>query len=170
MGGSMGVSSTVGQGSTFWVELRVAEPAAEPVDEPVDVTASDPSAPAQCVLHVDDMIENLRLVEKILRQRPGVTLLPAMLGGVAVDLAREHRPDLVLLDLHLPDMSGEEVLRRLRADPATAGIPVVVLSADGSGRKADRLLALGATGYLTKPLSAQDVLGVVDQAFAVGAG
>jgi CheY-like chemotaxis protein len=109
------------------------------------------------------MVENVRLVEQILKHRPSVTLIPAMLAGVALDLARQHHPDLVLLDLHLPDMPGEEVLRRLRADPATRGVPVVILSADATKHHITELLAAGADAYLTKPISVRALLQTIDQ-------
>jgi CheY-like chemotaxis protein len=115
------------------------------------------------VLYVEDMVENVRLVEQILARRPSVTLLPAMLAGVALDLARQHHPDLVLLDLHLPDLPGEEVLARLRADPGTSGIPVIVLSADATQDHIHRLTAAGADAYLTKPISVRALLQTVDQ-------
>jgi CheY-like chemotaxis protein len=86
-----------------------------------------------------------------------------MLGRLGLDLAREHRPDLILLDLHLPDMAGEEVLARLVAEPATRRIPVVVLSADASGGQMDRLLAAGARAYLTKPIDVRAFIDLIDE-------
>ena len=85
-----------------------------------------------CVLLIEDNLANLTLIENVLTRRSDVRLLAAMHGSLGLDLAREHHPDLVLLDLHLPDQSGAEVLRRLQSDPDTAGIPVVVVSADRS--------------------------------------
>jgi signal transduction histidine kinase/ActR/RegA family two-component response regulator len=164
MGGNLDVSSLVGRGSTFSVEL----PGAQPAPVVSAVSAKDrPIAPrryqtAKRILYVDDLAENLHLVEQILARRPGITLIPAMLAGVALDLAREHRPDLILLDLHLPDLPGEEVLQRLRADPATADTPVVVLSADATRNHIDRLLAGGALAYLTKPIDVRRLLETVD--------
>jgi len=165
MGGTSGVQSTLGEGSVFWIEL----PAAEPIAVAQVAIARDPVAvprtyaAPKTVLYVEDMVENLRLVEQILKQRPSTTVIPAMLGGVALDLARQHHPDLILLDLHLPDIPGEEVLRRLQADPATRTIPVVVLSADATPHQIDRLLAAGAASYLTKPLSVRAFLQAADQ-------
>ena len=165
MGGTSGVQSTLGEGSVFWIEL----PAAEPIAVAQVAIARDPVAvprtyaAPKTVLYVEDMVENLRLVEQILKQRPSTTIIPAMLGGVALDLARQHHPDLILLDLHLPDIPGEEVLRRLQADPATRTIPVVVLSADATPHQIDRLLAAGAASYLTKPLSVLTFLQAADQ-------
>jgi CheY-like chemotaxis protein len=113
---------------------------------------------------VEDLVENVRLVEQILKQRPSVTVIPAMLAGVALDLARQHQPDLILLDLHLPDMPGEQVLQRLRADPVTSDIPVVILSADATQRHMSQLMTVGADAYLTKPISVRSLLQAVDVA------
>jgi CheY-like chemotaxis protein len=84
-----------------------------------------------------------------------------MQGSLGLDLARQHHPDLILLDLHLPDMAGDEVLRRLQADPSTRHIPVVVLSADANKRQSERLLRLGASNYLTRPLDIKRFLEVI---------
>ena len=100
------------------------------------------------------------LLERVL-SRPGWRTVPALQGQLGVELAREHLPDLVLLDLHLPDISGEEVLRRLRADPRTAHTPVVVVSADATPGSVERLRLAGADAYLTKPLDVDEFLRVV---------
>jgi CheY-like chemotaxis protein len=112
---------------------------------------------------VEDMVENVRLVEGILAHRPSISLIPAMLAGLALDLAREHLPDLILLDLHLPDMPGDRLLQLLHADPATRDIPVVVLSADATTHHIDQLTAAGVTAYLTKPISVRDLLTTLDR-------
>jgi signal transduction histidine kinase/CheY-like chemotaxis protein len=164
MGGTIGATSAAGEGSVFWVELPVAEPAAA-ADS---LTGADPVVEARAytapktILYVEDMLETLLLVEHILKQRPSTSLVPAMLGGAALDLAAEYRPHLILLDLHLPDIPGEELLRRLKADPATSATPVVIISGETSGERIDSLMALGAAAYLTKPISVRDFLHTVD--------
>ena len=164
MGGDAGVVSTEGQGSTFWIDLPSAEPIA--VTQPAlghdPIVASRAYPAARTVLYVEDMVENLRLVEQILKQRPSTTVIPAMLAGVALDLARQHRPDLILLDLNLPDMPGRDVMHQLRTDPATRDIPIVILSADAGQPVIDELLATGATAYLTKPIKVRQLLQTVD--------
>ncbi len=164
MDGTIGVTSTPGAGSEFWIELARTQPPAVAHTAIVRdaVTARRTYTTGKTILYVEDMVENIRLVEEILKQRPSVTLIPAMLAGVALDLARQHRPDLILLDLHLPDMPGEEVLGRLRADPATSGIPVIILSADATQYHITQLRAAGADAYLTKPISVRALLQAID--------
>jgi signal transduction histidine kinase/ActR/RegA family two-component response regulator len=164
MEGTTGVTSIQGEGSTFWIELPVTEPVAVSqlaIERDVIVSARE-YATGKTVLYVEDMVENFRLVEQILKQRPSVTLLPAMLAGVALDLARQHRPDMILLDLRLPDMPGEEVLLRLRADSRTRDIPVVILSADATRQRIDQLRADGVVDYLIKPIDVRSLLRTVD--------
>jgi signal transduction histidine kinase/CheY-like chemotaxis protein len=167
MGGSIGVESTVGAGSRFWCELLSGEPAVvERVREEFPLLAIREYADERRVLYIEDTVTNVRLVEEILRRRPSVQLDAAMLGELGLELARERSPDLVLLDLHLPDLGGEQVLARLREDAATREIPVVVLSADATGRQREPLLAAGAVEYLTKPIEVRALLEVVDRVLA----
>jgi CheY-like chemotaxis protein len=100
----------------------------------------------------------------VFQRRDDVDVIAAMQGRLGVALAREHRPVLILLDLHMPDINGDEVLRQLREDPATATTPVVIVSADATAGQIERLLAEGATGYLTKPLDLQELLAVFSSA------
>ena len=116
------------------------------------------------MLHVEDNLSNLKLIQRLLVHRPEIRLLPAMQARLGLDLAREHRPHLILLDLHLPDMPGEEFLLRLRAIPETREIPVVVISADATPGQITRLLASGARAYLTKPLDVKKFLALLDEA------
>ena len=166
MGGTLGVSSTLGKGSVFTVEL----PACAPGDDANSTELDEiPADACRLVLSIEDNKENLALIEGIFNMRPEITLLTAVQGTIGVELARKHRPDLVLLDLDLPDISGEEVIERLRADPATAHLPVVVVSADVSPGQARQLIALGAVAYVTKPFDIAELLRIVDETLLAAA-
>ncbi len=166
MGGEIGVESTVDKGSIFWVSLQLAEDPAMAVqlvpDAPSAVAAATIPQQSRTVLYIEDNLSNLQLLQRILATRPGIKLVEAMQGRLGLDLAREHHPDLILLDLHLPDLSGEEALLRLQAEPETSQIPVVVISADATRDRAARLLASGARAYVTKPLDVREFLGILD--------
>lgn len=123
---------------------------------------------ALTVLYIEDHEENVLTVGLLLRQRPGTTLISAPDGETGIAMAREQNPDLVLLDLNLPDMHGSDVLGRLRGSPETSGIPVVVLSADAAPSQIDRLLAAGAQNYLVKPFQMKRLIHVIDEIFADG--
>ena len=167
MGGTLRAESTLGAGSTFSLELPVVT---TPVCESRVPEASGPGADAASatgsVLYIEDNPANLRLVERIVTRRPGVRLLSAVQGRRGLELARAHRPDAIVLDLHLPDIGGQEVLAELKADPGTREIPVVILSADATPSRTARLLREGAHAYLTKPLSVAEFLGVLDELLA----
>jgi CheY-like chemotaxis protein len=120
------------------------------------------------ILYIEDNLSNLELVKRVLTKRPGIRLIDAMQGRLGVDLAREHHPDLILLDLHLPDISGTEVLRQVRDDPRTTAIPVIVISADATPGQIERLLTDGALAYLTKPLDVKKLLSLLDQTLPSG--
>lgn len=156
MSGTIGVESTPGVGSTFWIELPLAgEPdeletgQAPPQVAPEGVAITE--GKTRVVLCIEDNISNLKLVERILARCRDVELIPALQGRLGLDLARTHRPDLILLDLNLPDISGQEVLLRLRQDERLREIPVVIVSADAIPQQVDALLASGARAYITKP-------------------
>ena len=116
------------------------------------------------ILYVEDNPSNLRLVERVLAEQTAVRFIPAMQGRLGLSLAREHRPDLILVDLHLPDISGEDVLREVKNDPVLARTPVIVLSADATPGQVRRLVAAGARAYLTKPLDVRELLTHIDGA------
>ena len=165
MGGTIGVESVLGEGSTFWVEFPQVESPVERLERVASEAVSLPVSTEQTgtLLYVEDNLSNLRLVERTIALRPGLKLIPAMQGRLGLDLARQHRPDLILLDVHLPDISGEQVLRELRADPELGRTPVVVLSADATPGQVQRLLAAGARAYLTKPLDVRRLLTLLDE-------
>lgn len=165
MGAEIGLSSVPGQGSTFWVDLTVADSQATPSEMPVlERWELRPGAKPATVLYIEDNPSNLQLVAALLNRRPHVRLLTANSGHMGLEAAREGSPDLVLLDLDLPDISGAEVLSRLRSNVPTEMIPVVVVSADATESQVRRLLAAGATAYLTKPLDVDLFFTVVDEA------
>src|SRR5581483_8120760 len=114
------------------------------------------------VLYIEDNAANLKLVEQIISRCPDVKLLSAMQGQLGLDLAELYKPDWILLDVHLPDMSGAEVLRRLRSNPHTQRIPVTILSADATAGQISRLLEAGARDYLTKPLDVRKLLNLLE--------
>jgi len=165
MGGDLVLESTGTGGSVFRLELRPAENPLTRAEESGGAPAATGVGPhrAARVLYIEDNLANLALVETFLMSRPEWQTIPALQGLVGVELAREHHPDLILLDLHLPDMHGSEVLRRLRADARTSDIPVVVISADATRSAVDELLAAGADAYLTKPLDLDEFLHTLEQ-------
>ena len=159
MHGEVRAMSAVGLGSTFTVSLRRAPDMAR---VPSQVSRPGPRMPATragvlrkpslTLLYVEDNPANVEVVARYLASRDDARLLIAVSGAEGLAAAAEHRPDLVLLDLHLTDMTGDQVLSRLLADPQTSGIPVAVLSADASPRVIRRLMTSGASAYMTKPL------------------
>ena len=161
--GAIGVVTAPGQGSTFSIDLPVTDPPATNGE-----ATKDPEPPSaargRTMLLVEDNLANLHLIEAMLRQRPGISLLPAMQGKLATDLAAEHHPDVIVLDLHLPDISGREVLNRLQANPRTRDIPVIIASADATPGRVRQLREQGAFDYMTKPLNLQEFLTIVDSA------
>lgn len=171
MGGTIGVESDVGTGTTFRVEIPRGEPTAVavPEDGQRELLSARAYGARRSLLYVEDTVANVRLIEEILRARPSVNLLPAMMGTLGLELAREHQPDLILLDLHLPDLRGDKVLAELRGDERTREIPVVMLTADATQRTGETLLERGADAYLTKPIGVRDLLETLDSYLDGGA-
>jgi len=168
MGGAIDVHSVLGEGTTFSVDLPTAAPPEVPVPAPRSQLGEAPSVATLRVLHIEDNLANLELVEQVLTRSGVVELLAAMSGSLGLELAREHHPHLVLLDLHLPDMPGTELLDALQSDPRTADIPVVVVTADATPSQIERLRDIGVAAYLTKPIDIRDLLGVVESVTRIG--
>ena len=118
---------------------------------------------SRTVLCIEDDPTSLLLVQRVAARTPGVRLLSAQTGREGLELAQRERPDLELLDIVLPDVPGDEVLRRLRGDPVTADIPVVVLSANARPERAAEVFAAGATEYVTKPLDVEQLIALIQK-------
>lgn len=166
MGGTITVTSTQGLGSCFAVELPAAGARADqaPAALPSNPRRSSERGEHAGVLYVEDNPSNVTLVRRILAYRPHIELTVAYEGMAGVELARTTRPDLILLDLHLPDINGGEVLERLADDPITREIPVIIVSADASTGQAEKLVQRGATDYVTKPIDVTLFLKTIDEA------
>jgi signal transduction histidine kinase/ActR/RegA family two-component response regulator len=167
MNGQLTVSSVLGQGAAFTVSLRRAHdlvkvPAPSPAPESLAAGPYAPAGAGLTVLYIEDNPANVELIARFLRSKPNTTLLSAISGRAGLECAVRDVPDIILLDLNLPDLHGDEVLNELKADPATAGIPVMVLSADASGGVIRRLLAGGAFAYLTKPIELAELGELLD--------
>lgn len=156
MGGQLSASSVPGQGSAFTVSLPRAADLTHvpPADTAVAVLPGprSPALTALSILYIEDQPANIEVITRLLRRRPNTTLLTAPSGREGIQSVIRAVPDVILLDLDLPDIPGEHVLSELRAAPSTAAIPVVILSADAGPAVIRRLLAAGAFAYLTKPL------------------
>jgi PAS domain S-box-containing protein len=161
MDGVIGVGSTVGVGSAFWFELASgAEPQLVP-EGPALATTQTPvpgRARVHNLLYVEDNPANLRLVEQLIARRPELNLLTAMTGELGIELARLHLPEVILMDINLPDISGIEALQVLRADPTTSRIPIVAISANAMPHDIEKGLQAGFFRYLTKPIRIDEFL------------
>jgi len=166
MGGTIGLESRLGEGSAFWIELPRAQMVSaegSDMESPELITREGEAHNARTLLYIEDNPSNLTLIERILGRRRELKLLSAPNAAQGLTLAREHRPDLILLDLHLPDIEGDKVLEQLRADPRTAAIPVVMISADATSAQIERMKAAGARDYLIKPINMGAFLAMVDR-------
>jgi signal transduction histidine kinase/CheY-like chemotaxis protein len=166
MGGVIGVESAVGKGSEFWIDLNLtAEP--RPAAGTVEPTASaqaqvQADAQMRTLLYVEDNPANLMLVEDLIARRPDIRLLSARDGSRGIEIARASRPDVILMDINLPGISGLTALRILAEDPATAQIPVIALSANAIPRDIEKGLEAGFFRYLTKPIKVNEFMDTLD--------
>ncbi len=168
MGGTIGVESTVKEGSVFWIELNLTrEPhaiidAAAPAAVATIQVRTD--AHLRTLLYVEDNPANLMLVEDLIARRPDIRLLSAEDGNRGIEIAREFLPDVILMDINLPGISGVRALKVLAEDPATAHIPVVALSANAMPRDIAKGLESGFFRYLTKPIKVNEFMDTLDEA------
>ncbi len=165
MDGQIGVVSEVGTGSRFWIDL----PGAELIDKPTELipapeqkTMSQASTRSNIVLQIEDNPSNTKLVEALLTKRPFVKVISAATPSQGLSLAMQLQPDLVLLDIQLPEMDGYEVMRRLQGEEKTRHIPVVAISANAMPRDIKRGQEAGFLEYLTKPIDARQFLEMID--------
>jgi PAS domain S-box-containing protein len=168
MGGVLGVESNVGVGSVFWCELGTAAPPALDAkpDEPAPAVGEQaaPGAPLRTLLYVEDNPANLKLVEQLIARRPSLRLLTAVESNQGIQLARAHQPDVILMDINLPGISGIEAMKILRDDPTTAHIPIVALSANAMPRDVTKGVEAGFFSYLTKPIKVPEFMEALDAA------
>ncbi len=163
MGGAIGVDSTVGTGSVFWIELLSAAPPQLALEKGEAAAYDDPlhvphGAPLRTLLCVEDNPANLKLVEQLIARRPDLRLLTAVNGTLGIERARASQPEMILMDVNLPDISGIEAMEILREDPVTAHIPIVALSANAMPRDIRKGLEAGFFRYLTKPIKVNEFM------------
>lgn len=168
MGGAIGVDSTVGLGSVFWIELSLTTAPLLAIREAERAALARPpmpdGTPLRMLLYVEDNPANLELVEQLIARRPDLHLLSAADGNIGIEFARVYQPEVILMDINLPGISGIEALHILRADPSTAHIPVIALSANAVPRDIEKGLEAGFFNYLTKPIKVNQFMDALDVA------
>ncbi|MDP2088214.1 MAG: PAS domain S-box protein [Flavobacteriaceae bacterium] len=166
MHGTIGVESKVDKGSTFWIELLQCEGQMERHEREIvfEASATNNNTKVGTLLYIENNISNQQLVKQIIdTQRPSIKLITNLYGKNAIKLAVDYKPDLILLDLDLPDIHGSKVLELLQKETETKNIPVIILSADAMEKQIEKLLKSGAKAYLTKPLNVLEFLKVIDE-------
>ena len=164
MNGGLGIRSVPGEGSMFWAELQIADAQSHALVG-TELTQGKPLNYGETIreiLLIEDNLSNVRLIEEIVRTMPQTSLISAMQGRLGFDLAREHAPEVILLDMNLPDVHGLELLSQIRAEKSLCHVPVIVLSADATDRQIQRALTEGANAYLTKPFNVRQLIATLN--------
>jgi len=168
MGGTIGADSALGVGSVFWFELSLTTAPLLAVREAGHAALMRPQAaegtPLRTVLYVEDNPANLELVEQLIARRPDLRLLSASDGNLGIEFARVYQPEVILMDINLPGISGIEAMKILRADSMTAHIPIIALSANAVPRDIEKALEAGFVSYLTKPIKVNQFMDALDAA------
>jgi signal transduction histidine kinase/ActR/RegA family two-component response regulator len=168
MGGSIGADSTVGVGTVFWIELALTAAPQLAVQQAALAALERPKVPdgtpLRTLLYVEDNPANLELVEQLIARRPDLRLLSAAEGNLGIEFARAYQPELILMDINLPGISGIEAMKILREDPVTAHIPIIALSANAVPRDIEKGLEAGFFNYLTKPIKVNEFMDALDLA------
>jgi signal transduction histidine kinase/ActR/RegA family two-component response regulator len=168
MGGAIGVESTIGSGSVFWIELNsTVEPQVGVDAVPLAAHAQPPAkndVRLRTLLYVEDNPANLKLVEQLIARRTDMRLLSAINAHLGISLARAHQPEIILMDINLPGISGIEALKLLREDPLTKHIPVIALSANAMPHDISKGMESGFYHYLTKPVKVNEFMDTLDAA------
>ena len=169
MEGVLGVDSTVGVGSEFWVELRST--AAPDIKGEISRQATPlqtlrpTGVDERTLLYIEDNPANMQLVEQLIARRPDIKLLTAVNGSLGIEQARSFQPDVILMDINLPGISGIDALKILREDPSTAHIPIVAISANAMLRDIELGIEIGFFRYLTKPIIVEEFMETLNVAF-----
>jgi CheY-like chemotaxis protein len=169
MSGQLTASSVPGQGSVFTITLPRSQdmlPVPSPPPVPPLVPAASAGGARHRVLYIEDNPANIEVVSRFLRTRPNIALEQATSGRAGLEQAVRNPPDLILLDMHLPDLRGDRVLQQLKAEPATAAVPIAILSAEAAPAVIRRMRDNGVISYLTKPLNLSELGQVLDAQLA----